>query len=289
MYSFTIRSWFQPGAFAMESIYKYSDYRSVIKMRLAFLKKRSGKGYSMDALAKYCRLQRTYLSAVLHGRGDLNADQIFMTCQFLEISEDEYRYTSLLHEWERSAFSERKIVLEKEINKIQKAQRQSERHLTSAVQESDHDLSDYYLNFAARLVHVCLTVENFRRTPEKIPARIGISRHAFDKAIKILATAGLIQIDATGIRVLKDSVHLAETSRYFPQYRLQMLSQAMTRLERDGNDQRISFSVLFSADAKARDLIHDLFLEFISNAQKISEKSDMDSVYQINFDFLKWA
>ena len=68
-----------------------------------------------------------------------------------------------------------------------------------------------------------------------------------------------------------------------------MLTQAMTRLERDGNDQRISFSVLFSADAKARDQIHDLFLEFISNAQKISEKSDMDTVYQINFDFLKWT
>ena len=107
----------------MESIYKHSDYRSVIKTRLILLKKRSGKGFSMDRLAKYCRLQRTYLSAVLHGRGDLNSDQIFMVCQFLEMSEDEYHYTSLMHECERSAFSERKIILEKAINEIQKAQR----------------------------------------------------------------------------------------------------------------------------------------------------------------------
>src|SRR6478609_4763241 len=97
------------------NIFELNGYREVLRASVLDRKQRFGRVYTFAKLAKACRLQRTYLSAVLLGNGHLNADQVFLAGRFLEMTAEELRYTSLLNEWERSIVADRRAELAGEI------------------------------------------------------------------------------------------------------------------------------------------------------------------------------
>ena len=272
----------------MIEIFESDNYREIIKSCLLDKKKIYGRDYTFEKMARACRLQRTYLSSVLAGNGHLNSDQVYMACQFLGFDDNEYHYVSLLHEFDKSVFPKRKKHLQTEIDRLRKKSLRTEAHINSPV-SSVEGMNDFYLDFNAQLIHMFLTVSKYRENTNLLMQKLGLHKSRFLKSLRTVETAGLISVKDGAITVLKDNFHLPSESSYYPSYRSQMRLHALEQMQRQYEEDQYSFSVLFSSNDEIRKRIQGDFLKFLDRAQKLSQGSETEEVYQINFDLLKWS
>lgn len=273
----------------MINIYEHQKYRAILKAALTDLKSQFGRPFSYERMANACRIQRTYLSAVLAGKGHLSSDQVYMACRFLKFKDDEYRYTSLLHEFERSVFPERRSRLREEIERFKSENLRTESHLGVQIVPTSAALDEFFLNFDAQLVHMFLTVTRFRKNPQLIQQALNISSMALQNSMTLLESAGLIQKVDGGVRVIRDSFHLPASSFLYPSHRMQMRLRSLNRIETQKSDKNYSFSVLFSSSEKSRERIQTKFLKFIESVRQESQDEMSEDVFQLNFDLLKWS
>jgi len=273
------------------NIFQFNSYRDVLRTTLLHHKAQRGHEFTFDKMAKACRLQSTYLSAVLGGKGHLNSDQLYTACEFLGMREPEYLFTNLLHELERSVFPSRRIKLQREIAALRSKEQATEVFIKDTpVHEVDTPgLMAFYLDFNAQLVHMFLTLEHFKKDPERIRVALGLDPCVFKKALTHIEKAGLARFSGKAIEVLKDDFHLPSTSPLYPTYRTQMRLRALEFMQSRSRENHYSFSVLFSTDDAVRRRIHARFMEFIDWAQKQTQEGEQTSVCQMNFDLLRWG
>ena len=278
------------SGYSLVKIFEFENYRLILKQSLLDRKNQFGKAYTFEKMAKHCRIQRTYLSTALNGNGHLNSDQVFMSCEFLKFNEDETRYTGLLHERERSAFTSRRGVLSNEIAEIRNRYLQTDAHIDSNILTSTtlQVASEFYLDFNSQLVHMFLTVEKYRRNVSKLQKALRFDSEVLSHSLNLLERAGLITINEGRIDVLQDNSHLPKSSPLYNTYITQMRMRGLERMQTQLKENSYSFSVLFSASESARLKIQRLFLRFINEAQNACQEGPTESVFQMNFDLLKW-
>lgn len=273
------------------NIYLLNEYRDLLRQVLLDKKARFGRAFTFERLAVACRLQRTYLSAVLGGNGHLNSDQIYLACAFLELRDEDYRYVGLLHERERSVVNERRAALEHEIETLRQRALQTDSYVTSEplVEPNNQALTDFYLDLNAQLVHMFLTIKRFRSDTERIRAALSVDPKVFRELLAKIERAGLIKTRGKMIEILRDDFHLPASHSLYPSYRMQMRLKALEHMQSRPKDDHYSFAVVYSANEASRNQIKAKFLELIDWAQELTQAEEPGHVYQMNFDLLKWG
>jgi len=273
------------------NLFLLDSYRDVLRETLLDKKARFGRAFTFEKLARACRLQRTYLSAVLGGKGHLSSDQVYLACGFLELALDERRFTSLLHEHERSEVKERRVSLAREIEELRQRALATDTYVAAKPLAGgpNEALVDFYLDVNAQLVHMFLTVKRHRQDSERIQVALGLEPSIFREALAKIERAGLIKSKGKEIELLRDDFHLPATSSLYPNYRMQMRLKALEHMQTRPRDDHYSFSVLYSADEASRNQIRARFLELVDWAQSLTQQEESAHVYQLNFDLLKWG
>ncbi len=272
------------------NVFQYHCYRELIREALLEKKARFGRTFTFEKLAQACRIQRTYLSAVLSGKGHLNTDQVFLAAKFLDFSAESTHYTMLLLEFDRSVVPARKKLLKIQLDSLRTPALQAGSKVKAKPLPSPTSAqADFYLDMEAQLVHMFLTIKRYLDDVEKIRLILGLDRIVFERILKKLEQADLINIHQTKVRVLNDAFHLPSHSSLFPTYRQNMRLRALDQMTKRGESHHYSFSVLYSAREETRQKIQARFLDFISWAQELTQKDEPTDVYQINFDLVKWS
>ena len=267
-----------------------SDYLQILKHVMKSRKKEFGSRFTFEKMARACRIQRTYLSAVLNGRGHLNEDQVFAACDYLEMDSVDKEFVCLCHALSRSTHPKRQTELTRQIKQLQKKALSTDKHLSPkvAISQETTTNSEYHLDFNLQLVHILLTVERLAQSPAKIRQLLNLDETSFENILAKLSALGIIERKPK-VRVLIEKVHLSSDSPYVQIYRSHMRLKALERISTRPKERPYSFSVLFSSKPTVQDKIVKKFLEFISWAQEISETPHPTDVFQMNFDFLKWT
>lgn len=273
----------------MSRIFESTDYRPAIKDALREKKKLLGKAYSYENMAKACRVQRTYLSAVLNGNGHLNSDQVYAACKFLGLRENEYRFISVLHETQRSVFKDRLQKLRQEAAEIRQSSGKTEAHIPIPTVELSAELNNFYLDPYAQMILMFLTVDRYRKQPQLMREVLGVHDHVFQTSLKRIEAAGLITMLGGQIKVVSSDFHLPAKSPFQSTFRNHLRIHALDRVMQASSDDCYSLSVLFSSNETARKNIQKEFLKFLTFAQTESQKHSSDEIYQLNFDLLKWT
>lgn len=273
------------------NLFTINEYRPLLREALLDKKARFGRAFTFEKLAQACRLQRTYLSAVLAGKGHLNSDQVYLASGFLELSDTEYRYVSLLHERERSVVKTRRAALDREVETLRQQALQTDAYVTSKpiVEPNDEALMTFYLDLNAQLAHMFLTVKQFRSDPERIRKALNLDTAIFREVMGKIERAGLIKTHGKTVEVIRDNFHLPAAHSLYPNYRMQMRLKALEHMQTRPKDDQYSFSVLYSANETSRNQIRAKFLELIDWAQNLTQNEELAHVYQMNFDLLKWG
>jgi hypothetical protein len=246
-------------------------------------------------MAEHCRIQKTYLSKVLNRDGHLSEDQTYLATEYLGLSAEEQAFTLLLHRIERSQLPARREQLSAEIDAIRRIKLKTESNIRVDTPPSiPSDLTEYYLDPLFQVIHMMLTLRKYQQAPGEIGVSLGLKSEALHKYLRGLQRMGLAKL--TEVRgqmqraqILRDNLHLPQTSALHGAYSARMRLKAIERMGQLSPDESYSFSAIFSTNPRVRQKIHASFIEWLKTVQKSVQASREEEVYQINFDLLNWS
>jgi transcriptional regulator with XRE-family HTH domain len=269
-------------------IYQLSDYRRVLEVFVERQKERGIK-YTYEKLAEALRIQKSYLSKVLSGQSDLNQDQLYLAAREMELSKEETDFLSLLLEKERSSLVERRKELDREIQGIQKQYLKTDKHIKTPISNISLEvLSEYYLDPWLQILHIALSIENFRKAPLLLGGKFSLSKERVIIYLKTLEKMKLIEWKGE-VKVLVESLHLPRDSSIFWAWRTQLINMGTERSKNLPIDESYNFSVVFSGDEKTRLGLQKKFLLFLQEAEKMVSSAKAKGLYQMNFDLFPWV
>ena len=272
------------------NIYAENDYRKILAASLQE-KKSIDSQLNFQRMAEAIRVQKSYLSNVLKGRSQLSADQLFLASNFLGFSIEQANYLNLLLEYDRSGVQDRKVILKKEITRIQTEQLESKAHLTAErIDLSPEKLFEYYLNPLHAIIHNALSIERYRRNPALLVDDLNVKAEHVERSIAVLEKCQIIQRRRTGraIELILDHIHLPRESAVYPAFRNQLKQMSIARLQ-NNEENDYSFWVTFSADDKTLLKLKQEFLALLKKTEASVRKAPAQNVYQMNFDLFSWT
>lgn len=268
--------------------FKTTDYRKCLRWALERLNSRGEKITNQD-LAEAIRVQSPYLSKVLNGNADLSEDQLYLACTRLKLNTDEEKYLKMLLALARTSLKERKDELQKEISVFQemKLSPSENRNAKKLVHEAQ-DLSAYYLDPWAQIIHMYLTIPKWRKNPLALVEKTQLAPEKLSAILKTLEDLHIIEFKNGVYSVLKDQLHLQKSSPLCGPQQSLMRSQALHRTQSIGSN-GYSFLATFTADDATRLQIQHHFVDFLKKVEKLVADAPAEEVYQVQFDLFPWA
>lgn len=234
-------------------------------------------------------MQPSFLTNVLKGRFDFNADQLFAVSNTLGLAKAEREYLLLLLDHERSVFKPRKEELKKQIEEIRKENQKTEKHLAvKAVELSSDAQAQYYLDPFAQLTLVYLNLSPYDKQPEKLGATLGISQTHLGEILKILTGIGYVQRDGGTYKVLARDRHLPKRNPLSGPHLTLMRLKSIDQLQRLSVNQSYSHSVTLTGTDETKDALSDAYLSFLKKAEGIVRPARSEKVFQMSFDLFPW-
>jgi uncharacterized protein (TIGR02147 family) len=274
------------------NIFSTTDYREALRSAVK-ARKQTEKKFTFAQLAEAARVQRPYLSKVLKGTADLNADQLYLISARLQLSHEEQDYLQLLLSFERTGVASRRTELKSKILQLAEKHTSMAQHTSAAVHtprsHSNDAFIDYYLDPFAQIVHMGLVIPRFSREPAALAGELGISPSYLNGIILQLERLGLITRTASRITTKPTKLFLSKDSPVFRSWRNLVKGMSMQRLNQLPESETFFFSTTFSSDAETYAFIRRKFLEVIKECEpKISAAKD-ENVYSLTMEAYPWT
>lgn len=270
------------------SVYKYADYRQAIK-KIVEEKKKRNPSLTLSELAKATRVQTAYVSKVLNGSADFNADQLYLICQFLELTPPETRYMLLLLEHARSQLQERKKQLKNEISAIQDQYRQTKSHINPEdAWVRQQARQEYFLDPFLQLIYAALTIPRYQKDIGGLAGTAGIPPEKIEAGLKKLQSFGMIEKDKAGWKVTQTHFHIPKEDPLCRPYQTLLKIKSMEQIMKLPEDRSYNFVWTISMDDKTRTAIQDEFLAFLKKVNPLVLEAPSEKLYQLNFEMFPW-
>lgn len=269
-------------------IYDYTDYKKIIRAATVALRQKYGQRYTFEKMANACGIQKTYLSRVLNGKGDLSADQLYSACEFLGLSSDEAYFVECVRDFQVSYNPKRREWLKKKIESFRSKRLKTETAVKVNPVEDSEQVWEYYSDFNLHLTHLLLTIREYAQAPEKISDILKILPTELEKKVRKLENWGLALRKGSKIEVKSFNQHLPEHSAVFKTFAISQRLKTIEKLNREKAENDYFFSALVSADADFQTNLRKQILSLLEEARKQTEKSEPEHVYQLNIDFFAW-
>lgn len=262
------------------------DYREFLRETLLSKKKVLPKRYTFLQLSRACRVQKTYISNVLLGRGHLNSDQLYSACEYLNLGGQETEYLMTFAERQKSISSTRKRYLDAKLAQAKSSLLQTTKVLPEAKERAKH-LEKYYSDVTAQIFRIFLTIPEIQAQPAKIREKLQLSDRRFNEIIELLESLGLVSLNKSEIRSVETDLHLPAGESIFPSFHLMreivLLQRFLTNLDqRDYN-----FSVVFSADEETREKIRVKLLDLVKSVHTLVGVSAKREVFSMSLNLGK--
>lgn len=272
--------------------YRSLDYRTYIQNRIRS-GKNTNKKFTISRLAQAVGVESTYVTRVLKGKAQFNADQLFLVCEHLEFSEPDKAFLQLLLEYDRAYVPKRKKILLERIRAIQDEQKRSRKNLKASLVEADSPLAfqDYYLDPYVQIVHIFLTLPECQSNPGQVKDALKLPVPRFQAILAVLNRLGLIvgtSLDAP-ITVLKDHLHVSDATNFYLPNQLLLRALSQERILRLTSEERYAFAVTFSGAEGTKRMIQEEFMSFLKRIEPIVRSAEPRKVFQINFDLFPWS
>ena len=269
-------------------IFNYLDYREIIRKTLKRYKK-TDKKFTLIRLAQAINVQNPYVSKVLNGTANFNSDQLFLICKFLSFSSEQTKYMFLLLEHEKSILNERKKEIMKEINVLQNKYQDTVKHIKAKnILIDNQAMSEYYLDPLIQIVHICLTLDKYRKNTKLLADKLNLSKEHLLQILNKLEKVNIIRNINNEYKILIDSIHLPKSSHLSKTNQSLLKIKSIDKLHSSINKENYSFAVTFSTDFKTKNLIQSNFLSLVKKIEKLVKNSQPQNVYQLNFDLFSW-
>jgi uncharacterized protein (TIGR02147 family) len=258
------------------------NYREKLLKILSDRRKTSPR-LTQSYFAERAGIQRTYLSHVLAGRADLNADQLFSLCEVLGLSGMARDELSLLLEIERCGIASRRQMLMQKLQQLREDSMRSENFLSNKTSRANIS-EQYYQDPFMPAVHMMLLIKRFQSRPARISDALGIPPSRLAQILNGLREMGIISGDENEPMVNLPNLHLAEKHPLSRVHATEMRQLAIHRRMVSDDPRELYFTASFTADAQTLAAIKAQLLSSIGTISNNVAKAPSDEVAQLNID-----
>lgn len=277
----------------MINIYQYTCYKSFIR-DFVEKKKQLRAEFNYQKMGEITSIPKSYISRVFANKADFSQDQLFKVSNYMDLNLEETEYMSLLLEYSRSAFHQRKKFLKSKIDRIRKLKSNTEDQMNSRPTVHSETIGDtewiekYYADPMIQIVHIALHIPTYQKDYKKLREHLMITDDHFSQIFEKLVKLGMIKVNGSKNEILKCDSHLSRQSHLYPIFRDQLRSLGCQKMRISDQEKFYSFSVVFTTDKKARQEIQKAFFDFLNFTRYKVENSKTKHCYQLNFDLFNW-
>jgi uncharacterized protein (TIGR02147 family) len=269
------------------SVFDYDDYQTYLRDYIAWRRGLDAR-VTYAGLAEQARIQRSYLSHVLNGRGNLNEDQLYLLATALRLPKATRNYLQVLLTLQKCEVNDRRNELLAQKARLRSQHnRSAEAIKREAATLDDAHLAQYYAEPLAPLVHMHLCIDRYRRSPGALSEVLSIPDATLQEVLGTLERCGLIAPSKDGYTLVKANIHMPAGSPLAAVHALQFRLKAVERLRRRPIDDNVHFTATFAANEAVRKKWavrwHGLLEEM---AAEVTACTAQD-VYHVNFDLFK--
>lgn len=225
----------------------------------------------------------------MHGKADLNTDQLFLVSQFLQFNDSEGFYMQLLLEYARTGLKARKETLLREIRQIQTQHLDTKEHLKPRTGVLNDDAAAYYLDPQIQIIHICLSIPRYQKDLSLLANNLKLPISKLAVAINKLEQMHLIARTKDGVKLLVENIHLPKHSPIYKSWRNQLKLMSIGRIDSIADDHAYSFSVAFSASEDIRTEIQSRFLAYLKSIEDLVSGGPQEEAYQMSFELFSWT
>lgn len=272
--------------------YDFEDYKEALKTLLNSRKAQFGSRFTFERMAAACGIQKTYLSKVMNGGGQLNGDQLYSACEFLKLPFEETEYLLDLRDWQLSQNKTRAERIKAKLEEIKKRHLKTESSIVVSQEQSvQNQLWEYYTDIDLQLTHLFLTVPQFSENSSAITEKIGISEDRLKNILLKLQNWKIVRYEKGKYVADNPKLHLSEDSPAFITFGILNRIKTLEKLRKRDSEitNEYFFSVFFSAETAFQNRFKKKLLELLKETQTQVVASKPQEVYQLNIDFFRWS
>lgn len=272
----------------MKPLEEYLDYRIYLR-DLIDLKRQVSATTTYSRLADAIKVQRSYLSNVLGGRGNLSEDQLYLLIRELNLNPSETAYLEQLARIDRCQVPSRKKDLEFELDVRRQALLSSAEAIQSpkVTEEDVGSRAEYYADPIYPLVHMGFCLTQFQKKPLLLRDRLVLSVDAFSKAIDVLEKCGAIRVSESGYELLQENIHLGPQSSLAKVHALTFRLRAVEKYKATKDKSDYFFTASFTANEELRMKIRQKFLKILEELSIEIDTAACDEIYHLNIDLFR--
>jgi len=270
------------------NIYHFEDYIEALTAAIAE-RKTNDSDWTLANLAQVCQMQPSYVTNVLKGRGDFNAEQLYRVCEQLSLDAEEIDFLTYLLELKKTVYPKRKAILQKKINEFRVRHLRAEKNISAKnVGLIPEQIEKYYLDPLNQIIHIYLGIEGKPNTIDSLATKFGVTKMQMTQVLSLLEEIKYIRKKAGRYEVLVEGRHLPRESHILKSHQILMRLKSLDQMQRMSSEQNYSFSATISTLPEVRVKLQAEFLKFLKAAEKLVKGHDAKNLYQINFDLFPW-
>ncbi len=263
-------------------IFEFENYREYLEFRLDADGARSGLRKKM---AEFIPVHTTYVSQVLKGRAEFSLEQAELINEFLEHSEDECEFFTLLLLRDRSHHSKLKRRFDIKIKTMRDERLKIKNRLSQTQEISQKDRERFYSNSLYAAIHVLSSLEEFQ-TIESLASGIKLSRKKIREMVDFLIRINILTEVGGRLKPNNSHVHLNSDSELILKHHINWRQHTINNLQ-FLNTEDLHYSACMTLSvADAAKIKESMLANLKANVDIISKSKD-ETAFVMSFDFYK--
>lgn len=266
-----------------ENIYEFLSFNLALN---ALIK---SKKLNYRRVSEACDIHPSYFSRVMKEGASFSQTQVFKLTNFLELTPEQIDFVFLLWSYQEAQTQKEKSYFKEKISTIQSEKQKVSSRVKSKLieaEESKTKMTTYYAEAITTVIHMHLTISQYKNNPSLLTSKLGISDSKLKTELQKLKELGLIAYKGNHIHHVELSIHLpAESDLSFGNHINWRLKAIQNIEKRDPQKTDYRFSGVFSADEetkiKARKILTEAIVQ-IGNLVQNSKNSN--EVYHLLLD-----
>ncbi|MGK5085548.1 TIGR02147 family protein [Bdellovibrionota bacterium FG-1] len=261
------------------TLFDFKDYRSYLKYVLPTGGHLRG---SRIRLAEALGVQKGFISAVLHDKGEFSLEQAFRISRFLAHSEEEREFFLLLVQMARAGSKDLEGHFLNKINAMLVGRREIRERISTQATLSEADQLVYYSSWHYTAIHMCLMISGLR-TPDGIARYLGLPTRAVSKILAFFVKTGLAEQRGTAYIAGPTRIHIASDSHFVSKHHTNWRMQAIQSMDRTQSED-LHYSLVMSISKGAAEKIREILLNSIQTTEPVIREAKDEGVYAMTID-----
>jgi uncharacterized protein (TIGR02147 family) len=266
----------------MANIYEYSSYKEFIR---DLIKENSGhRGYQAK-LARAAGCQPSYLSQALTGKAELHSDHAAKMAVFLGMTPNETEFLIELVHLAKATSTNLKNIL---LNKIERLKKEHTElaHRISGVQKISESIENFYFStWFWSAIHVATSVPEYQ-TASALAERFHLPLQLVHEVLEKLQKVGFVQYRNSKWQYQGGAAHLARESFMTEMNHMHWRQRALLDVQIPSTE-ALHYTSVFTMSKSDATKIRELLIETIKNSRLLSDPSEAEEIFCMNFDFFK--